>query len=110
MAQTKEQAELPTTLDAALEVIADMRVSLGALQSEVEDLKGELEDSQSEVSDLEDELREVRDEDPTWLPPEAVTDLVRIRHAIKRGTVNDDHVYQLEKLLSELDSGWMCRA
>lgn len=110
MAQTKEQAELPTTLDAALEVISDMRVSLSALQSEVEDLQGDLEDSQSEVRDLEDELREVRDEDPTWLPPEAVTDLVKIRHAIKRGTVNDDHLYRVETILSHLDSGWMCRA
>ncbi len=109
MGRPNENYVAPTTLDAALEMIWALRKTVETMHEEMLDLQGELDDYDCEnCRDLEDSLEDAEDRNSAL--DERVTELVKIRHAIKLGTVNDDHIYQLEKLLSELDSGWMCRA
>ena len=75
----------PTTLDAALDMLADLRVSAKASADAL--------DRASRGRDLSDK----------------VDDLIDVRRAIKSGRT-DDALYYLERALSHLDSAWMCRA
>jgi len=105
MSQRAYKHERPSTLDEAFKIIDAMDVAINSLQDQIRNL----EDTDcSNCSRLEDEVSDL--ENKVEILDSQTTDLVKIRHAIKHGTVNDDHVYQLEKILSELDSGWMCRA
>lgn len=109
MTKAQEQYEQPSTLEEALDVIDSLRAAVASSQEQIDNLARQVEDLQGEVASLEYQL-DVAEEETSCLPDETVTDLVKIRHAIKHRTVNDTHLYQLERLLSELDSGWMCRA
>lgn len=77
----------PSTLDAALELIDDLRSSLVSGQQSVGRYAHV---ANSHFSDQ-------------------VDDLVRIHAAIKAGRT-DDALYDLEKVISTFDSGWRCRA
>lgn len=105
----QEEVSAPTTLDAALGVIEQMGKAISALEEEVASLQDDLENYDcDQCRELEDNLEAA--EERGELLDKHIEDLVSVRHAIKRGTVNDDHLYRIETVLSHLDSGWMCRA
>ena len=77
-----------TTTDVALDAIEDLKRCIRALESEIRELK--------KARDA------LKSEDARILPPEDIEQLEKISAAIRRGTVNDDHRYELDKILSWL--------
>lgn len=107
MGKAQEKYEQPATLEAALETIHSMKNVIKTLEDQVADLK-EDEGYCPNCEELESQLEEA--EERAKSINRHIDDLVAIRHAIKRGSINDDHLYRVETILSHLDSGWMCRA
>lgn len=81
----------PTTLDSALDLIANLRSSIVATQEGLARSKDIAEHIES--GDFRDEI----------------DTLVRVRSAIKAGRI-DDALYDLEKVISTFDSGYLCRS
>lgn len=90
----------------------DLREENMDLKQEVKDLHRELDAAEREASAAIDELESERDElqkkIDRYESGDNIRRLIDARNAVLSGRA-DDAVYDIERVLSEMDSAWRCR-
>lgn len=89
--------------DQALETVRQLRAEIGELKEALSDVERERDEAQEEASNLESALEEA---EAKAVDPDR---LARIHSDIK-GRNPSEGLYQLEAVLSEMDSAWRTRA
>lgn len=107
--QTDVKAELainPTTLDAALEMIATMRDLVEEMETELKEAVAEKESAEADARLSDEAFAEL--EDQVSLQTETIVDLARIHQKLKCGRYQEA-IGDLDRVLQDVDSGGALR-
>lgn len=107
--QTDVRAEMavnPTTLDAALEMIATMRDLVEAMETELKEAVAEKESAEEYARESDEAYSEL--EDQIEMTNENIIELARIHQKLKCGRYQEA-IGDLDRVLQDVDSGGALR-